>query len=214
MQLLDMQKALIQHAKRRKGELPHDHKPHQQLISEHMNQYNMIRVQAGTGPIQLNTAVIGEAYLPSIARFEQLKKVNIKQMRLEDHHRGSYVLVRTVVPAMRLAAVISLVEDETGTATVFSLYNAEVKPYEPAENVVPKDKVLIVKQPYFKALASGGYGLRVEHPTDIIWLSDDDDRVPLKWKPASAHVPQSVDQLRLSGNEMVKSGRFREAVEL
>jgi len=87
----------------------------------------------------------------------------------------------------------NVVEDEQGTANPFALYLQEPEYVRPAESILKQNQVFILKEPYFKVGTNGQYAIRVDHPTDIIWLSEDDPRVPEKWRSNNAELTKPAD---------------------
>ena len=74
--------------------------------------------------------------------------------------------------------------------------------------------VCIVKEPYFKTMSDGCYGLRVDHISDIIWLSPDDERIPLNWRSQVTELEKDAEDLKVTGNGALKVGKVHQAVEL
>jgi hypothetical protein len=69
--------------------------------------------------------VIGHPYSPSVARLANLEKLMIKDLKLEPNHRGFFSLLRFVCPAMRMTAVMNIVEDEVGSVVPIAVYLQE-----------------------------------------------------------------------------------------
>jgi hypothetical protein len=126
----------------------------------------------------MTTTVIGNPYPPSVASYKGLKKFMIRDLTLETNHRGSYLLLRFICSPTRMSAVMNIVEDESGTVVLFALYFQEPESIRTAQSILKNNSVIILKEPYFKVSAGGQYTIRVDQPTDIIWLSEDDPRIP------------------------------------
>lgn len=58
-----------------------------------------------------------------------------------------------------------------------------------------------------------GYGVRVDHVNDIVWLPTDDDRIPKRWRPKLSEIKEA-NVLKQEGNAAMKKGKTREAAEL
>ena len=82
-----------------------------------------------------------------------------------------------------------------------------------AEDVVPINGVCFIKEPYFKVMNDGGYGLRVDHVTDLHWLSLNDDRVPMNWR-AQVRESRSANVWKEEGNKAMRANKPHRAVEL
>ncbi|PVH83807.1 SET domain-containing protein [Cadophora sp. DSE1049] len=213
--ILLAQKARLEAARAREGERPTDRPSRNALARDHMIQYQhfMALKNSGSKDVQMRASIVGDPYLPSTVSVKDLKKTMIDQLTLETHHRGSYLLLRLFVPPVRLTGIISLAEDEAGDALTFSLYQQESEDVRLAADILKKDSVLLLKEPYFKCVGDGGYGLRVDHPTDIVWLSNHDPLIPSAWRPAKVDSAKSGAEWKQKGNDEVKEGKFREAVK-
>jgi hypothetical protein len=92
-----------------------------------------------------------------------------------------------------MQAVTGIVEDEEGDGLLFSVFQQESEVVPPAELILKEDAVIILKEPYFKIVGVGGYGLRVDHPTDIIWLAENDAIIPEKLRSKAANEIKSAE---------------------
>lgn len=113
---------------------------------------------------------------------------------------------------MRMSAVMNVVEDEAGAVLPFTLCLQEPEKVRPTTSILLKSAVCIVKEPYFKVGTNGKYVIRVDQPTDIVWLPEDDSRIPSKWRKTGD--PKTAEQWKTLGNEMVGKGDFYQAVEM
>ncbi|KAF6798893.1 tpr domain protein [Colletotrichum sojae] len=211
-------KAAGQLSGRRKGETPRDHPPPFLVVarfnmgrSAAISEQQLRRREVNT---QFVTSQIPPAYLPCVESVASLQPLAISEMKLEEHHKGKRVTVRTMTQTSRINAIMAIAEDEEGTAVLLQLYNqpdeAEVK----AEYVLPENSVCIIKEPFFKVTTSGEYSLRVDHVTDIIMLPEDDERIPLKWRSTQGRILVSSEETRLEGNEAVSRQDWGQAERL
>jgi hypothetical protein len=214
--ILEQHKAILEAATSRKGEVPTDHEDKKTLLEEYRIQYDSIQQEkkAGFEKTRLQSTVIGEPYYPSVANIHGLSKINIKELMLETHHRGRYMLLRVAAPPVRMSAVITVVEDEVGGAITFSLYQQEPEHVRPAADILKEGAVLLLKEPYFKITGGGQYGIRVDHPTDLVFLSGDDAWVPSEWRLESENVKKTADGCKQEGNALMGAGKHREAIEM
>lgn len=216
VKILQEHKEVLRKAEFRKGQQPNDLMPRAQLIGKHMMDIFQRRMQQ----VKLDsrgmttTNMIGERYLPSIAPLETLHKISIRDLKLETHHRGSFLLLRSITPAIRYQSVASIVEDENSVAVRLSLYQQEPETIRKADDILKQSAVIILKEPYFKIVGSGGYGIRVDHPSDIVWLEDNDSRVPSAWKPQIFTLFDTADEWKQEGNDLFNAGKYREAVKM
>ncbi|CZT42233.1 related to TPR domain protein [Rhynchosporium secalis] len=213
-QALESQKRGARIAQRRKGERPKDFQTRAQCISD----FNMASMSQRMSNLQFSpmimTSVTGNPYPPSNANVQDLKKIMIKDLMLEFHHRGSYLLLRFVCQAMRMNAVMNLAEDECGTVIPFAIYMQEPEAIRSAGSILLEKSVIILKEPYFKLGTTGKYAVRVDQPTDIIWLADDDSRVPAKWRVLSDTVSVSAVDWKKKGNDFVGKAKYYDAIEM
>lgn len=209
--LLRQQKQTLEAAKKRKGERPDDMKSRDLLIHEFM--VNRMS-QMMNRPNQItHLSFVAEFYPPSVAPLSTLKKLHINEMQLETHHRGFYALLRVMAPSKVMTAVMFIVEDEKENGVTLQVYQQEDTEYGLAKDIAQIGGVCIVKEPYFKTMNSGDYGLRVDHITDIIWLAQDDERTPLGWAPRISEVDKTAKALKEEGNTALKAREMNKAVK-
>lgn len=205
-------------AGRRKGEIPKDHAPTFLQVQMHMMIYQQVQRQKcrtdRDQSFQMITTQIPAAYPPCTRSAAELKPISISEMGLETHHRGRKVVVRVLVPARHINAVMAVVEDEKGTGTLLQVY------YQPEEEVVPAEEVLrcecfyLIKEPYFKATTSDdSYSLRIDHPGDLVFLSEGNELIPPKWRKSKTIFGTS-NHFRVQGNEAVGKKNWAWAEEL
>ncbi|KAK4694738.1 hypothetical protein P7C71_g2891, partial [Lecanoromycetidae sp. Uapishka_2] len=161
----------------------------------------------------IHQSFLPHPYPPSTVSWKDLKKVYIKDLQLQIHHRGSFVLLKAATVATVMTAVMAIVEDEVGEGVVLQLYQQEGDNHRRADEVIRLGDVCIVKEPYFKVMNDGGYGLRVDHVSDIVWLAANDDVVPVAWRPRISEL-KDAEKLKEEGNAALKAGKLCEAVEL
>lgn len=215
--LMERQKKTLQAASRRQGERPKDRKPRAKAIDDHMMQcmsIGMMKLEyTGSGNHTMHSSFIAPPYLPSVASFKELEKVLLEDLQLETHHRGLYVLLRAVTPPVRMTGIMVVMEDERDDVVMLQLYQQEDEKDRPARDVVGEKGVCIVKEPYFKLMANGDYGLRIDHVSDLIWLSETDGRVPLQWRPRISQLDKTADEWKCEGNAAMKAEEFFDAVK-
>lgn len=214
MGLLEKQKVALQAASKRKGERPKNRKPRGQLIQEFMLQSlgaNMMRKNKDQQ--MMRQSWVANPYPPSVAPFRGLKKLYIKDLLLETHHRDYYILLRVSTPPRTLTAVMVIAEDEKDDGLLLQLYQQECDGRGPVNEAIQIQRVCIVKEPYFKIVNDGGYGLRVDHLSDVIWLSPDDERIPLCWRTRISEIEKTAETLKEEGNLALKMGNLNLAVQ-
>lgn len=102
---------------------------------------------------------ISYAYPPSTTPLKDLQPITLSELRLETHHTGRVLVVRTFTHAIHLVSVQAGVEDEAGDVDHLALYNCDPT-LQPAQ-VMPQDTIYAVKEPFYKVSAAGEYIVRV-----------------------------------------------------
>ncbi|KAI5814244.1 hypothetical protein BZA77DRAFT_107034 [Pyronema omphalodes] len=208
-QMLERQKLFQQMSAVLKGQRPMRRQSLATLVRDHLQHLqSKWQTQQQQQQYMFQTSFISEVYPPSIAPFKSLSPMFIKDLTLQTQHRGRYILLRTVTPPSKLTAVMTVVEDQNGDGDLLSLYNQDdnLNP----EHIIPKNTVCLVKEPYYKTTVNGGFSIRVDHVSDIIFLGDLDSRIPPKWKNLQVQN-WSAEKWREHGNSAVKMGNFTKA---
>ncbi|KAF9870570.1 tpr domain protein [Colletotrichum karsti] len=199
-------------ASRRKGEIPRDHPPAGLLVTQFIMKLSMKQIKENDGH-QLITTQVPPPYPPCLRPANSLKHFPISKMKLEEHHRGKQVLVRTMTPPDRWNSILAIVEDQEGTGTLLQLYNQPDETLVKAEDILPQNSVCLVKEPFFKATTSGGYSLRVDHIGDILVLHPDDQRIPRMWR-SYRKTGTNSEEIRSQGNAAVAQQNWGKAERL
>src|ERR1700728_1057010 len=99
-------------AKRRQGQRPRNRKSREEAYGNFtvalMLRGNKVQKR------MVHSSFIPPAYLPCTTPMTQLIRVTIKDLQLETHHRGTYLLLRSITPLSRMIAIMALMEDENG----------------------------------------------------------------------------------------------------
>lgn len=215
VQILERQRTALEAAMLRQGQHPKDMKPRLELIRDFMMNalsqkvYWLLRQNS----MHLHTSFVANTYAPSTTPLNQLKPIKIKDLRLETHHRGSYLLVRASTPPTRMTAIMAIVEDENEDAVQLQLYQQPGEKVRPATSVIMKDDAFLVKEPYFKTTSDGGYGLRVDHVCDITYLDAHHNLLPEKWKPTIIDISKTAEDWKQEGNEAMEKKQYWEAIQ-
>ncbi|KAJ5710040.1 hypothetical protein N7493_009632 [Penicillium malachiteum] len=154
-------------------------------------------VRGASDSLKILCSYLPLAYPPSTAPFSELNKMMLEDLTVETHHRGKYLLLRTVTPADLVTGAIAIAEDEDDRVFMLILYNQG----EELSKFMKLGTVLVVKEPYLKRLADGNYGIRVDHVSDLVFIPDFDDRVPLAWRPQITSADDSPAFWKEKGNE-------------
>jgi hypothetical protein len=144
--------------------------------------------------------------------FSQLTKIMLRDLLLETHHRGRYLIVRTLTKPTRFDGVVIVVEDELGDAGLVDLYNqVGTRVHEETEaGDLPPTGVYVLKEPFFHISQRGEYVVRADHVSDVVWLPDNDERVPPAWSAEVRH--KTPDDWRREGLTAFHAGYYRQAI--
>ncbi|PYI07190.1 hypothetical protein BO78DRAFT_341620 [Aspergillus sclerotiicarbonarius CBS 121057] len=209
LQLLQRQKKTLQNAQSRKGQTPKRTKSRDELIMQFMFR-QMMGKRGAVDQHAIRSSFVPPAYHPSVAALIELKKVLIKDLTLETHHRGSFLLVRAVTPTDIMTAIMAVVEDERGDVIMLQLYNQEKD--LATDGRLAEGTVMLVKEPYLKMMADGDYGLRVDHLSDIRFIPDHDPLVPSVWRGRPKHHA-SADFWKTKGNSFFSQAAYHLAID-
>jgi len=102
--------------------------------------------------------------------------IAISDLRLETHHLGKFLVLRAFGHPRRIQAVQNAVQDAHGGFDRLALYNED--PNLDPSQLLPMGAIIAIKEPLYKVAADGGYTIRVDHPSDIVFLHATDTRVP------------------------------------
>jgi hypothetical protein len=204
IQLLQANKQTLRNAQYRKGQRPKWTKSREEIIMSFLFGRTFGRQDASVRLIQ--TSFLPPAYPPCTATMADLKKVTISDLRLENHHRGSYVLFRAVTPTSTMTGILVIVEDEASDVLFLQLYNQEGQLATDGRLVA--GAVVIVKEPYLKVMADGSYGIRVDHLSDVKFLSKHDEQIPPAWRQKVMEINVSANDWKLKGNGWFDKGSY------
>lgn len=215
VQILNRQRMALKAAMRRQGQHPKDMKSRLELIRDFTIHTLLERLYwpLRQNSNQLHTSFVASTYAPSTTPLNKLKPIQIKDLRLETHHRGSYLLVRASTPPTRMTAIMAIVEDESEDGIQLQLYQQPDERVRPATSVIMKNDVFLVKEPYFKTTSDGGYGLRVDHVSDITCLDAHHNLLPEKWKPTVIDISKTADDWKQEGNDAMEKKQYWKAIE-
>lgn len=200
------QKQVLESARRRKGQQPQDWKPREEVYSSFM-MVIMAKHLRRQGNHMVHTSFVPPSYPPCNTSLAELRPIRIRELQLETHHRGSYLMVRAITPPDRMTGILVLVEDESRHVVVLQLYQQDDEETRAANDIVDVGTVMILKEPFFKVMASGEYGLRVDHPCDIIVIDEYDPKRPAKWCTRILDAERSAESLKKNGNEAISAGK-------
>jgi len=213
-QFLDAQKAILKAAMAREGQLPTDRKARGELIDKHQMMTMQTMMQRfGQKEMQIHSSFLPPPYPPSTASLDELTAIYIKDLRLGIHHRGNYLLVRSVTAPNRMTAIMVVVEDEKRDALVVQLYQQPDENVRPASSIITNGDVFLIKEPFFKIMGDGEYGLRVDHVSDLVRIDARHKLCSKQWIPDLFNLRRTADDWKQEGNVAMGRERYWEAIQ-
>lgn len=211
MEVLKQQKAILKRAQSFKGQRAIPKKSRNEVISQFMFRQRMKSSRNSSGSQNIRSSFLPPAYPPSTVSLKELDKIMLQELSLETHHRGKYLLVRTVTPIYVMTAVMAIVEDEDGRVLMLQLYNQEIE-LSKKQNL-PEGVVIVVKEPYVKLMADGDFGIRVDHLSDLLFVPGFDEQVPLSWRARISPDEDASAFWKERGNEFFELASYRFAID-
>ena len=209
-ELINKHKKALQDAKERQGKRPRDRDSIVKAYSKFILALRSCQDNKGCNIV--DSPFLPPAYLPCTSPATHLSPIAIKDLQLEKHHRGAYIVLRSVALPHRTTAIMALMEDENPDAILLYLYQQEAEDTRAADKIITDGTILLVKEPYFKLMDDGEYGIRVDHPSDIIHLKHGDHRIPGAWQPKMVGN-QSAGSLQIQGNIHMVEKNYWDALE-
>ena len=215
IQCLNAQKKILEAAAARTGEIPTDRKTQGELITKHqlMDMQSLMR-QFGGNKNQVRSSFVPPPYPASIASLEQLTPIFIKDLKLGVHHRGNYLLVKSVTTPNRINAIMFVVLDEKENAVEMQLYQQPDENVRPASTLVTKGSIFLIKEPFFKVMGDGGYGLRIDHISDVLHIDTRHELCPTQWCPRLYDLNKPANDWKQEGNVAMGRKNYWQAIKL
>lgn len=205
--LIEGQKELFYNALRQRGKYSGDDREPSDLRQNDVRAYKWTAKDKPFGDaLVLDSSIVAPYYPPSVTPLERLKKICIKDLQVETHHHGTYLMLAASMSPYKIAGVtISLLRDEANATITVSHH------YEDAETFT-SGHIFIIKEPYFTITSDGDYSVRVDHITDLFQISDQDERVPLTLRRSAAISSLISADWKHEGDIEMGKGRFPDAV--
>ncbi|RLL96545.1 hypothetical protein CFD26_104364 [Aspergillus turcosus] len=183
LQYLHRQKQTLQNAQSHKGQRPRPTKTRDEIIMQFM----LRRMMASKVPVDFNairSSFVPPAYAPCVTPLSDLKKVMIRDLTLETHHRGSYIILRAVTPPDTMTAIMVIVEDEEENALMLQLYNQEEELSE-------------------KGCLTEG----------TVFVPEHDTLIPSSWRRRLMGNDASANYWKMKGNECFNKANYHVAID-
>lgn len=209
-EMMKLQEKTLLEAKKRKGERPCDRKSREHTYNKFM--VHLLATGFAEDRHQVHSSFVPPAYPPCTTPVDELRHIAINQLQLETHHRGTYLLLRSITPPNRMTAIMAVMEDENSDVMMVQLYQQEDEGNRAAVDIVNVGTILLIKEPYFKVMGDGEYGLRVDHLSDVIHIKEDDAGSPKAWQPRLVEIGNTVESLKAKGNLSMEKSRYWDAI--
>ncbi|TVY56830.1 hypothetical protein LCER1_G002327, partial [Lachnellula cervina] len=213
IKVLDAQKKTLKAAEARTGQQPIERKTRSQLIHRHQLVAIQAKMQQFRSEHHVQSTFLPPPYPPSTAALEALTPIFIRDLRLGTHHRGKYLLVRSATGPDRITAIMNIVEDEQEDAIMMQLYQQPEEIIRPASSIVTTGDIFLIKEPFFKVMGDGEYGLRIDHVSDILRIDARHRMCPNKWCPRFYDLDKTADDWKQEGNIAMGMNKHWEAIE-
>jgi hypothetical protein len=129
---------------------------------------DMTQSQGGTLP----ALAVGQPFPPCTVSLEELEPMSFAELKMETHHRGRKLAIKRASPVVGLAVRSwCMVQDEEGKETErldFGLHKLRH-----GEEVLELTKLFVIKEPYFTLTDDGEATIRLDHPSDLVSLTDE-----------------------------------------
>jgi hypothetical protein len=162
-------------------------------------------------PGTVRVVFIGPMYPPCTTELRSLTKLPLRCLTLETHHRGSYILVKVLSHAESQSAVMAIAEDESETIVQLRIMNGVLQCLREG---LEEGNILVVKEPFLTKMFDQQYCIRVDHPTDLMFISPFDNMLPAVWarqfQPDDEFLPNEWEK---RGTEQVKQGKIWSAID-
>lgn len=154
----------------------------------------------------LPVLTVGQPYPPCTTPTSELRLVQLADLRMETHHRGCKLILKRAagVRGKGLSAVVQLVArsrtlvqdvEEEGDVERLEIC---LHTHEHGKDMLECSggKTLVVREPYFTVTDQGEATLRVDHPSDLEWLDDEDGPPGHELEEGTEDAETAVEEAR------------------
>ncbi|THY32803.1 SET domain-containing protein [Aureobasidium pullulans] len=220
---MESQKMAYQMAKARKGQPRNTAHEKDDIIGYYADEDQTALIERAKDTNQVMS--LCEPYPPCLKSYTELRKASserlmalrfvltffqiyLKDLKVQTHHTGSVLLVRTIGHPQKLSVILPLtngVQDETTDVERLNvLFKGTVKD----RTLLAKGNMLLIKEPFFEEAGDNHY-IRVDNPSNLVLLADDHVAVPQLWQSRDNY---SALHWKLKGNAALKKEKVLEAI--
>jgi len=158
--------------------------PRAQAVEDHMQKRSLVSLAKSelaaefkpidfcVGNARKSLSPVAPPLLPS------LDPMSIAELQPGNTHHGRVLHGKLIVPPYVLKGIITLLEDDAGSVVKLVVYNLN-PPFNPSGRdvhaaqceLLPHHSLVAVIEPFFKLLADGTYGVRVDDPRELVLRS-------------------------------------------
>tara|TARA_R110002003_G_scaffold351_22_gene19059 strand:- start:1850 stop:3805 length:1956 start_codon:yes stop_codon:yes gene_type:complete len=164
---------------------------------------DMIQAQGGTLP----AVAVDQPYPPCTASLDELTPMRFSDLRMETHHHGKKLSIKRASPVVGLAVRSwCMVQDEEGQETErleFGLHKMRH-----GDEILELTKLFVIKEPYFTLTDDGEATIRIDHPSDLVSLTDE---IPVSSLEDTTAAEKSAIRCKNKGNTALKEQDLSEA---
>ncbi|KAJ5100649.1 hypothetical protein N7456_006701 [Penicillium angulare] len=164
--------------------------------------------KADSEPSLATMVNISTPYLPSVAPLEDLRKIFLRALKHETHHRGDYMLLRVASAFIVEGTTYFIAEDENEDVIKVHIHYCNRKFMR---TYMAQKGVFILKEPFLKSLSEDNYAIQIHHLSDLISIPPTDPILPSSWRREL--LPQGSDAVAWAalGDEHYHSGELYHA---
>ena len=151
-----------------------------------------------------------DPYPPSDRRLDEMQPISIGNLQLEKRYTGGVLFAKTIDSAIRAAAIQTIIEDEQGQAERLAVYNIDLK--IDAEDFLPEDALIAIKEPTLTSATSGGYTIRIDHPSDLLILGAHNKRLPQALLEGYSGLNKTALNWKQEGNDAYSARKYFTAI--
>ena len=139
--------------------------------------------------------------------------MSLNELKIENHHRGSFLTAKTISPPYQTTEIVTLIEDENGDVAKLVLGFQDDHTSSSGVGGLPMSSTVAVKEPYCKSNGEGDYVISVDHPSDIAVLRGDDPAVLLIMQFVAEGKQVSPLQWKSAGDRSYLEKKYTSAIE-
>ncbi len=163
----------------------------------------------------LKTAYACNPFAPCTRGLTELRGMTQSELRLDSHHRGRFIALRTVSKAVRWGLVDVLAEDVKGEVVIVHLHCMEHEERRRVGELVPEGTVMFITEPFLNVPWPGSdYVIRVIHLSDVKMVDAFDPLTqghPAGWGGDVATL--KAEEEKAKGNDAMKARKWNKAVK-